>query len=464
MSQQPPTDQHTNHPRSRPFSYQIPSSDDPSDHGTPTTQPPPLQTSTSAASGRIPPDQPTVEIPYNERYWGGFPQQRFSYVETPIEDSTQEFDSYRAGTSSRPGTSRSHQQHTQMSQPGVHTQPIEESDISHAPTPQPAAQHQSQFPAEKHGPERMPSAYQLNPPEQTHPAHSAPYAEEEQDPLKVQPPNSPGPLPYKSPEEERAASTISPPNPSTSPHPPPDAYNSVSAFVPPPGQASAISPPTANLPSTNSAAAPFSPYAPDITSSHRPGQIPHPNMAIANGAPTGNSTHKESYQSTTDRPWLHSLCACPPSDMSTCLLGLTCPCILYSRLLHRLSQRAHRRDPTDLLGFSRCNGHCLGFAALCVCGGLSGLLAAIATGRVRDKYNVAGSWAGDLGKGCCCCCCTVIQGEREVRGREQERGRWAGPTVDGLGMSGMGGVSATAPEGYARVEGMKYAPASGAGG
>ena len=59
-------------------------------------------------------------------------------------------------------------------------------------------------------------------------------------------------------------------------------------------------------------------------------------------------------------------------------------------------------------------------------------------------YDLEGSLGGDALKACCCaCCCAVVQAEREVRGREVERGRWAGPAVGvDLGEYGKGGVGA----------------------
>ena len=144
----------------------------------------------------------------------------------------------------------------------------------------------------------------------------------------------------------------------------------------------------------------------------------------------------------------HGLCACPGSDIGTCMTGLFCPCILYSRLTYRLGQRSRKQDPTDVLGFHKCNGHCFAFAALCTCG-VSGILAAITRGRVRHAYDVDGSAGLDCIEGCCCCCCAIIQSEREVRIREQEKTRWAGPSA------------AVDLEPYKRVESMRYSTATG---
>ncbi|KAL2357633.1 PLAC8 family-domain-containing protein [Cryomyces antarcticus] len=113
----------------------------------------------------------------------------------------------------------------------------------------------------------------------------------------------------------------------------------------------------------------------------------------------------------------HGLCDC--CDVSTCLTGLFCPCLLYGRTSHRRSQKAEKKDPTDLLGYSACNGHCTIFALAC---GLHWMAALLQRMSVRRLYKIEGSFGGDLVESCCCCCCVLVQCEREVRGRE-ERGR-----------------------------------------
>lgn len=139
---------------------------------------------------------------------------------------------------------------------------------------------------------------------------------------------------------------------------------------------------------------------------HQPGQIAHPNME-------SNRSHQ----------WTNALCACSP-DPTTCLTGLLCPCILYGRTSYRLSQKSAKKDPTDMLGYSCSNGHCLLMGFLC---GVGWLFPMLQRTRIRHVYKLDGSLAGDLLKGCCCCCCVTVQNEREVRGREEANRRWAGP-------------------------------------
>jgi hypothetical protein len=87
---------------------------------------------------------------------------------------------------------------------------------------------------------------------------------------------------------------------------------------------------------------------------HRPGQVAHPNM-------TFNSTvgGKEA--------WNHSMCECS-GDISTCMTGVFCPCILDSRTAYRLNRRSEKLDSTDMLGFSSCNSRCGLMGVFGICG------------------------------------------------------------------------------------------------
>ncbi|KAF2468881.1 PLAC8-domain-containing protein [Lindgomyces ingoldianus] len=142
---------------------------------------------------------------------------------------------------------------------------------------------------------------------------------------------------------------------------------------------------------------------------HQPGQIAHPNMDLS----TKGSSHE----------WKHSLCECS-GDISTCLTGIFCPCILYGRTSYRLSQKSDKKDPTDMLGYKSTNGHCILMGVAC---GLQWLFPMIHRTKIRHLYKLSGSCAGDFARSCCCCCCVAIQNEREVRGREESKRQWAGP-------------------------------------
>lgn len=142
---------------------------------------------------------------------------------------------------------------------------------------------------------------------------------------------------------------------------------------------------------------------------HQPGQVKHPNMDIS--------------ATTQSKKWKHGLCACAP-DVSTCLTGMFCPCILYGRTSYRLSQKSSKKDPTDLLSYKSTNGSCLLMSAAC---GLWWMFPMMQRMRVRRMYKLDGGCADDVLKGCCCCCCVSVQNEREVREREENNRRWAGP-------------------------------------
>ncbi|KAF1941446.1 PLAC8-domain-containing protein [Clathrospora elynae] len=157
-------------------------------------------------------------------------------------------------------------------------------------------------------------------------------------------------------------------------------------------------------------------------SKHQPGQISHPNM-----------------ESETSHEWKNGLCACSP-DPSTCLTGLFCPCVLYGRTSYRLSQKSAKKDPTDMLGHSSTNGHCMVMGISC---GLGWLFPMLQRTRIRRAYKLGGSFGSDLLRGCCCCCCVAVQNEREVKSREEASRRWAGPASTDV---------------YTRTGGMVYKP------
>ncbi|EXJ84287.1 hypothetical protein A1O3_04954 [Capronia epimyces CBS 606.96] len=138
--------------------------------------------------------------------------------------------------------------------------------------------------------------------------------------------------------------------------------------------------------------------------------------------------------------WRHSLCSC--AEPSTCLTALFCPCIVYGKTQYRLSLRADRKDPTNMLGYTAVNGSCIAFGVVC---GINGILAAIQHTRVRKAYGMnseAGNVPGDCLKGLCCCCCIVAQDEKEVRFREEQARKPAG--------------SATTTEGYITPTAMTF--------
>lgn len=75
---------------------------------------------------------------------------------------------------------------------------------------------------------------------------------------------------------------------------------------------------------------------------HQPGQVSHPNA-------------------TVEPEWRHGLYGVD----TLCCTGLVCPCIVYGKTQYRLSRKAQKQDPTDLLGYESCNGSCGIMAAAC---------------------------------------------------------------------------------------------------
>ncbi|KAL2837965.1 PLAC8 family-domain-containing protein [Aspergillus pseudoustus] len=224
---------------------------------------------------------------------------------------------------------------------------------------------------------------------QQHPANFAPFAETTmpQQAATISP-HSPGPLPAKmdygvqgsSHEYEHSQlklSIVPDANPLQSPKIP---------YFPPPATTPAPQAPTGN----------------DLATYHRPGQISHPNQEVRGGG------------------WTHHLCDC--SSIGTCCLGLVCPCILYGKTQHRLSKRSRKEDPTNMLGYETCNGSCTAMALLCGC---QWLLATVQHTRIRRAYAIQGSIASDCVRATCCTCCTLIQDEKEIRKREEERAKAA---------------------------------------
>ncbi|KAA8912908.1 PLAC8 family-domain-containing protein [Sphaerosporella brunnea] len=143
---------------------------------------------------------------------------------------------------------------------------------------------------------------------------------------------------------------------------------------------------------------------------HAPGQIGHPNQR--NGV--------QKYQ--------HGMCDCM-GDIPTCCLGYWCPCILYSRTYHRLKTA----PKSNIERHHSCNIHC---GIFCLLAPVSFVLTTLQRSRIRENYRIEGSVASDCVKAYCCSCCVLIQDDREVRHREDQRRQFEGP---GSGVVGEGG-------------------------
>lgn len=245
---------------------------------------------------------------------------------------------------------------------------------------------------------------QAQSPQEMHPAFFAPYGEEQPAQQQAQP------LPAIAPRREEAPAQQAQ-QPQVAVHPQSPGPIPIKTHEAPPHFAA---PPNSNSPPTQSSNAtpetkheiynPDSLSGPNVGSeTHRPGQVSHPNAAI-------------------DPHWKNGLC----EPDTVCCMGIICPCMVYGKTMYRLSRRAQKQDPTDLLGYESCNGSC----ALMLFGcGFQSLLAAIQRARIRKLYHLEGSFGTDCLKACCCCCCVIMQDEREVRDREELLRRHAGPAT-----------------------------------
>ncbi|KAI9876253.1 MAG: hypothetical protein M1830_006926 [Pleopsidium flavum] len=312
---------------------------------------------------------------------------RYSYMDTPTEYQTPVFPSF-----SRPS------EPTIPQSPASEAQPISQQDPPYSP-----------YPVEKATVGRAASPYGLPPPQEPHPAQFAPYADSPFQSIlpkassNLNAPSSQSPIPVKD--------ELAPPEPGlTIPHgtshgsAPSAAHASMPSATPATTQEPQwSSPPFNQIPTYN----PASMSGPNgvTPASHQPGQSVHPNMEINDGQ------------------WKNDLCGC---EASICALGLCCPCILYGKTEYRLAQRAAKKDPTDLLGYSACNGPCGLMAIAC---GFQWVLAAIQHTRIRKAFSLQGTIASDCITSICCCCCVLMQNEREVRDREELLRRHAGPAA-----------------------------------
>lgn len=235
---------------------------------------------------------------------------------------------------------------------------------------------------------------------------------------------SPGALPYKTPISPISAAPIRKDTPNSS-------YNAHTRHATHALSNDEVPYSPHDFP-THAVATPHAVFSPDAISGpngldfslHQPGQIRHPNMDL-----------------DASRAWKHSLCACTP-DVSLCLTGLFCPCVLSGRTAYRLGQKSRKADPTDLLGHSCTNSHCLAMTLACGVG-LGWVFPMLQRTRIRHLYKLEGSCGDDLVKGCCCCCCVSVLNEREVKSREESANRWAGPASRDV---------------YTRSRGMEYRP------
>ena len=329
---------------------------------------------------------------------------RYSYMRTPVEMQRPVFQQFSSPTNST-----------------IDESPISPATYSTLPI---ILQDEEgyHYPIEKAPIERTSSPYDFPPPQEVHPAHFAPYAEPSpivprQEPVFPRQINSTDQVYIKPPDTQGArhpARQLAPsPTPQPVPSPTPTPYPIPQQSKEKPSVIVADKSPKQPAYNPQSLAGP---NGPTITlENHRPGQVLHPNSVV-------------------NPEWKHDLCEFD----ATCCMGLFCPCIVYGKTQYRLSRKAQKKDPTDLLGYETCNGSCTFMALAC---GFQWIFAAIQRTRIRKLYHLNGSFGSDCLKSLCCCCCVIMQDEREVKEREGLISSYAGPA-----------------SAYVSPDGMTYAP------
>ena len=237
---------------------------------------------------------------------------RYSYMETPVEMQRPVFQQFSSPTNST----------------------IDESPVSPREGIPNVNQDtiRSPFLVEKDPMARAESPYNVQPLQEVHPAHFAPYVEDQATRQtevhpSMQEPQSPGPIPIKTHEVQRPSA----PNPVRTA---PQEQRKTTTTVINSDPDGFYKPPVYD---------PLSPAGPNAAhGEHLPGQVSHPNASV-------------------QPEWKHGFC-----EMDTlCCMGCVCPCMVYGKTQYRLSRKAKKLDPTDVLGYSACNGSCGLMAVAC---------------------------------------------------------------------------------------------------
>ena len=248
---------------------------------------------------------------------------RYSYQETPQEHQAATFQPFSP-------TSPINEVSTSPHNDYIHSYQQQDSNTAQYPREKDPALHNEST-----------SPYGFRPPQQVHPAYFAPIADngphapimQVQTSTPISPYHSADPLPAKISENNNDLKPSS--NAPGSPK-----YQTIRHETPhfdaPPQRSTADR--TTHVYNPDSLAGPNG--AP--VEKHLPGQVAHPN-------------------STVDPHWKHGLC----EPDAVCCLGLFCPCIVYGKTQYRLSRKAEKKDPTDVLGWEKVNGSCGVMAVAC---------------------------------------------------------------------------------------------------
>ncbi|KAL8717568.1 MAG: hypothetical protein Q9225_005200 [Loekoesia sp. 1 TL-2023] len=232
--------------------------------------------------------------------------QRFSWQDTPLEVQRPTFEQFSSPTNSTIDESPVSPHDDYQTFPSVHQDQVP-----------------SEYPAEKPPVEHSNSPYNQPGLHGTHPAYFAPLAED------------PSP---RQPETQQPCSELKNGSEDVKSLPTSSTPNVVSHYRK--GSLPAIKPDTDRSTLVYNPSSLAGPNA--AIENHRPGQVAHPNATI-------------------DPEWKHGLC-----ELDTlCCVGLCCPCMVYGKTQYRISRKAQKEDPTNMLGYESCNGSCGLMALAC---------------------------------------------------------------------------------------------------
>ena len=186
------------------------------------------------------------------------------------------------------------------------------------------------------------------------------------------------------------------------------------------------------------------PQAPRLSATRLPQRVPTQVLNAVDSVRTEVQRMAEPPNSEQQSPWENKLCSCwsPHPGLCTsspvllqlpsCLLrshrvdtdrlpdrmigcyACFCPCLVYGQVWHRLQAASPAEEHPS------CNMGCFAF----FCGGclampLPIVLLARKLKHLRNRYNIRGSFEGDIMKALCCTVCALVQAEKEIKGKEK---------------------------------------------
>ncbi|KAK4451927.1 PLAC8 family-domain-containing protein [Podospora aff. communis PSN243] len=118
--------------------------------------------------------------------------------------------------------------------------------------------------------------------------------------------------------------------------------------------------------------------------------------------------------------WTTHLCY-PGDENADCPRSCFIGCDQFGRTRHRLVRLDQGQDPLDLSNYKGFNSSCWTYFSLCI-GSLyigSGIYTGKQTKRIRERYNIEGTYCDDVVKGIFCQPCSLIRNDIEIRRREK---------------------------------------------